>query len=187
MQVRAQANGEFALVCDRGHSLRRRRCRARDHERSGGAFAAAKIRVRSAAHSGDRRHRLPPERLTGSAVQRPNGNGRSRTLRARRRTWKPDLVIHVGDYFYRENACPADATGCQGTPFGDNWPTWAADFFNPRTSRYSPQHLGSLCAATTKIVSVPVPAGRVSSHPRRLTPRTSAPITRRRSPCRSRR
>src|ERR1700749_4682749 len=44
---------------------------------------------------------------------------------------KPDLVIHVGDYLYRENACPADQAGCQGTPFGDNWPTWAADFFTP--------------------------------------------------------
>ena len=44
---------------------------------------------------------------------------------------KPDLVIHVGDYLYRENACPADQSGCQGTPFGDNWPTWAADFFTP--------------------------------------------------------
>jgi len=44
---------------------------------------------------------------------------------------KPDLVIHVGDYLYRENACPANESGCQGTPFGDNWPTWAADFYNP--------------------------------------------------------
>lgn len=44
---------------------------------------------------------------------------------------KPDLVIHVGDYLYRENACPAEFKGCQGTPFGDNWPTWDADFFAP--------------------------------------------------------
>lgn len=44
---------------------------------------------------------------------------------------KPDLVIHVGDYLYRENACPADFKGCEGTPFGDNWPTWDADFFAP--------------------------------------------------------
>jgi hypothetical protein len=44
---------------------------------------------------------------------------------------KPDLVIHVGDYLYRENACPANDAGCQGSPFGDNWPTWAADFFTP--------------------------------------------------------
>lgn len=44
---------------------------------------------------------------------------------------KPDLVIHVGDYLYRENACPANFNGCTGTPFGDNWPTWDADFFAP--------------------------------------------------------
>lgn len=44
---------------------------------------------------------------------------------------KPDLVIHVGDYLYREQACPPDFKGCQGTPFGDNWPTWDADFFAP--------------------------------------------------------
>jgi len=44
---------------------------------------------------------------------------------------KPDLVIHVGDYLYRENACPAEFPGCKGTPFGDNWGTWEADFFAP--------------------------------------------------------
>jgi hypothetical protein len=42
---------------------------------------------------------------------------------------KPDLVIHVGDYFYRETPCPASAAGCSGSPFGDNWPVWRADFF----------------------------------------------------------
>src|SRR5581483_11407608 len=25
---------------------------------------------------------------------------------------RPDLVIHVGDYYYRETACPADRAGC---------------------------------------------------------------------------
>ena len=44
---------------------------------------------------------------------------------------RPDLVIHVGDYLYRESACPANTAGCAGTPFGDNWPTWDADFFTP--------------------------------------------------------
>jgi predicted phosphodiesterase len=44
----------------------------------------------------------------------------------------PDLVIHVGDYVYREAACPADKTkDCGGTPWGDNWKTWDADFFTP--------------------------------------------------------
>ena len=44
---------------------------------------------------------------------------------------KPDLVIHVGDYLYRESACPAGVAGCAGTPYGDNWPAWDADFFTP--------------------------------------------------------
>ena len=42
---------------------------------------------------------------------------------------KPDLVIHVGDYLYRESACD-DHPGCEG-PHGYNWPTWDADFFKP--------------------------------------------------------
>jgi len=44
---------------------------------------------------------------------------------------KPDLVIHVGDYLYRESACPKDDARCAGSPSGDNWTTWAADFFTP--------------------------------------------------------
>ncbi len=44
----------------------------------------------------------------------------------------PDLVIHVGDYLYREDMCPADAQDeCGGNPSGDNWETWNADFFAP--------------------------------------------------------
>src|ERR1700730_8817446 len=31
---------------------------------------------------------------------------------------RPDLVIHVGDYHYREEACPADHAGCAGSPWG---------------------------------------------------------------------
>jgi hypothetical protein len=44
---------------------------------------------------------------------------------------KPDLVVHVGDYLYRESACPSGDQGCEGSPHGDNWTTWAADFFTP--------------------------------------------------------
>ena len=44
---------------------------------------------------------------------------------------KPDLVIHVGDYLYRESACPAGDSGCARSPHGDDWPTWKADFFAP--------------------------------------------------------
>jgi hypothetical protein len=44
---------------------------------------------------------------------------------------KPDLVIHVGDYHYRENACPASEPGCQNSPWGYGWDTWQVDLFKP--------------------------------------------------------
>jgi hypothetical protein len=51
---------------------------------------------------------------------------------------KPDLVIHVGDYLYREDPCPAaKQKECGGSPSGaaapagDNWNAWNADFFTP--------------------------------------------------------
>jgi hypothetical protein len=43
----------------------------------------------------------------------------------------PDLVIHVGDYHYRESPCPQPSAGCEGSPYGYNWPAWRADFFAP--------------------------------------------------------
>lgn len=45
--------------------------------------------------------------------------------------WKPDLVVHVGDILYRENACPPDNPGCSGSPWGYGWDAWQADFFGP--------------------------------------------------------
>jgi hypothetical protein len=45
--------------------------------------------------------------------------------------WKPDLVVHVGDFHYREDPCPADRPGCAGSPFGYGWDAWNADFFAP--------------------------------------------------------
>ncbi len=42
----------------------------------------------------------------------------------------PDLVIHVGDYLYREKACPIFAR-CADSPHGDDAPAWYADFLTP--------------------------------------------------------
>jgi predicted phosphodiesterase len=42
----------------------------------------------------------------------------------------PDLVIHVGDYLYRESPCPQLAR-CAGSPHGDDAPAWYADFLTP--------------------------------------------------------
>ena len=45
---------------------------------------------------------------------------------------KPDLVIHVGDYLYREEPCPPNQqASCGGTAAGDTWAAWQADFFEP--------------------------------------------------------
>lgn len=45
--------------------------------------------------------------------------------------FSPDLVLHVGDYHYRENQCPPDIAGCAGSPFGYGWDVWEADLFQP--------------------------------------------------------
>lgn len=42
----------------------------------------------------------------------------------------PDLVIHVGDYLYREKPCGPLAR-CADSPYGDNAPAWYADFLSP--------------------------------------------------------
>ena len=49
----------------------------------------------------------------------------------------PDLVIHVGDYHYRENACPAGNAGCAGSPWGYGWDTWEADVFAPAAKLFA--------------------------------------------------
>jgi hypothetical protein len=43
---------------------------------------------------------------------------------------RPDLVVHVGDYHYRESPCPP-AMGCVDSPWGYGWDAWNADFFVP--------------------------------------------------------
>ncbi len=53
------------------------------------------------------------------------------TVAAAAAAWKPDLVVHVGDYLYRENACPPGQSGCAGSPWGYGWDAWQADFFTP--------------------------------------------------------
>ena len=45
--------------------------------------------------------------------------------------WKPDLIVHVGDYEYRETPCPANQAGCAASPWGYGWDAWDADFFIP--------------------------------------------------------
>ncbi len=44
---------------------------------------------------------------------------------------QPDLVIHVGDFHYRESACAEGNPGCKGSPWGYGFDAWEADFFEP--------------------------------------------------------
>ncbi len=46
-------------------------------------------------------------------------------------SFKPDLIVHVGDFLYREQPCPAGFAGCAGNPAFDNWDSWNADWFGP--------------------------------------------------------
>lgn len=43
----------------------------------------------------------------------------------------PDLVVHVGDYHYREAPCPEGNALCRGSAYGDVWGAWYQDFFAP--------------------------------------------------------
>ena len=72
-------------------------------------------------------------RLKGPLVQDCNDVRRwpFPLVAARAAAKHPDLVIHVGDYYYRESPCPAAAPGCSGSPHGDAWPAWDADLFTP--------------------------------------------------------
>ncbi len=51
--------------------------------------------------------------------------------------FRPDLVVHVGDYFYRDTDCMNAFPGCNDPasprfePWGDNWTSWNADLFSP--------------------------------------------------------
>ena len=53
------------------------------------------------------------------------------TIAATVASMRPDLVVHIGDYHYRENACPQDVAGCKDSPWGYGWDTWEADLFRP--------------------------------------------------------
>ena len=71
--------------------------------------------------------------LKGLAIQACN-DGRAwpfATVARLAAAQKPDLVIHVGDYYYRETPCPGALPACAGSPSGDRWGAWAADFFDP--------------------------------------------------------
>lgn len=44
---------------------------------------------------------------------------------------KPELVLHLGDYYYREAPCKRSATDCVPGPYGDREESWRAEFLEP--------------------------------------------------------
>jgi predicted phosphodiesterase len=48
----------------------------------------------------------------------------------------PDLIVHVGDYLYRERGCPPLAH-CANSPHGDNAAAWAADWLTPAAPMFA--------------------------------------------------
>lgn len=52
-------------------------------------------------------------------------------IAARAAALHPDLVLHVGDYLYRENPCTEANPTCAGTPWGYGEEGWRADFLDP--------------------------------------------------------
>lgn len=70
---------------------------------------------------------------TGSAYQACNSKADYAFARvaASAAAWKPQLVVHVGDYHYRESPCPEGNAGCAGSVWGYGGDSWMADFFEP--------------------------------------------------------
>ena len=44
---------------------------------------------------------------------------------------QPDLIIHVGDYHYREDEGATCGSNCDQNTLGYKWAAWKADFFDP--------------------------------------------------------
>ena len=71
-------------------------------------------------------------RIKGKEIQDCNSDWPFEQVANAATAAQPQLVIHVGDYLYREDACPAEESKkCAGSPHGDKWETWNADFFQP--------------------------------------------------------
>jgi hypothetical protein len=124
LKVRAAPDTNFLLVC--AIALPQA---ARTVLLDGTAVALPKAAPRRIAVLGD-----TGCRIKGGTVQDCNDPNKWPFLRVADAIakLKPDLIIHVGDYLYRESKCPKNAANaCGHSPYGDNWTTWNADFFSP--------------------------------------------------------
>jgi calcineurin-like phosphoesterase family protein len=151
MTVRAPAAGGFPMVCAGPMPAEADSAWIATSRGEGDARQLALQRnARSAAwHPRDPEHALPlrrrePERilvlgdtgcrLKGDTVQACNDPllWPFPTLAKAAAKLRPDLIVDVGDYLYRETPCPAGNAGCAGSPSGENdWGAWKADWFDP--------------------------------------------------------
>lgn len=131
MSPRAEPSADFeVLVCEAGVPPD-----AREASVGGIALPLPPREIRKVAVLGDTGCRIKCDSNGGNcAVQDCNDPAQWPFAAVARRVAaeRPDLVIHVGDAHYREAPCPGDKQeDCGGSPFGDNWPAWRADFFDP--------------------------------------------------------
>lgn len=82
--------------------------------------------VAAIGDTGCRVSRWDPPQDCGAATDWP-----LRAIATRLAAERPDLIVHVGDYIYREAPCPPGIAACAGSPWGDNQATWQADVFDP--------------------------------------------------------
>ena len=96
----------------------------------GRSLPIPKRQIRRIVVIGDTGCRLKASDNAYQACNDPKAYGFA-TVAAHAAAWRPDLVVHVGDYLYRENPCTPDHPGCAGSPWGYGWDSWKADFFAP--------------------------------------------------------
>ncbi len=124
MEVRAQADAKFPLICSK--ILPRDISRAHIEKQPIPLPVAEPQRIIVLGDTGCR--------INGQHVQACRDPVRwpFARLAAAAAGLKPDLVLHVGDYHYRETPCPfGQEAACGGSPYGDQWDAWNADFFEP--------------------------------------------------------
>lgn len=97
---------------------------------AGQALPLPPARIRRIVVIGDTGCRIKKTDNASQACNDPAAYPFARVAAAAAR-WKPDLVVHVGDYLYRETACPAGDAGCAGSPWGYGSDAWRADFLDP--------------------------------------------------------
>ena len=120
-------------------------------------------------------------RLEGRAVQDCN-DPRAWPFAAialRAASHRPDLVMHVGDYYYRETPCPAGRDGCAGSPHGIRLDHLAGGFFCTGSAPIVRRAVGSGARQPRALVAAAVKGGVASStriSRRRLARRAPTPM-----------